>query len=279
MIPNHATTVNRSKRLAQFVPILAITALAAGCAHVSNPNPDDPWESFNRGVYTFNENFDRALIKPVAEGYVALTPKPARTCIHNVFNNVFDVWSALNSFLQGRIPDGINTVGRVLFNSTMGLGGCIDVASMNGSRRIVTDFGVTLGVWGFGPGPYLVLPFAGASTVRDGTALVGSFASGVSLYTPIAAIDNVPLRNSITALAFIDLRASLLDTDKLIDKVALDRYSFIRDAYLQRRQAQVRNRKTEAPLPDYSADSLPDYSTGATPAQPSAAAPGAKTKR
>lgn len=279
MIPNYATKVNRSKRLAQFAPILAITMLAAGCAHVSNPNPNDPWESYNRGMYAFNENFDRALIKPVAQGYVALTPKPARTCIHNVFNNVFDVWSAFNSFLQGRIPDGINTVGRVLFNSTMGLGGCIDVASMNGSRRIGTDFGVTLGVWGFGPGPYLVLPFAGASTVRDGTALIGSFASGVSLYTPLAAIDNIPLRNSIMALGFIDLRASLLDTDKLINEVALDRYSFIRDAYLQRRQAQIRNRKTEAPLPDYSADTLPDYSTGASPAQPSVTAPGAKAKR
>lgn len=276
MIPDPSTAAFPAKRLARFAPLIAVTVLAAGCATVSNPNPDDPWESYNRSMYSFNDTVDRAFLKPVAQGYQAITPEPVRTCIHNMFNNVGDVWSALNSFLQGRIPDGINTMGRVLFNTTMGLGGCIDVASMNGSRRISNDFGVTLGVWGFDSGPYLVLPFLGASSLRDGVATAGYFASGASNYTSVMAVDNVPLRNSLVVLGVIDLRASLLDTEKIVNQVALDRYSFIRDAYLQRRKALVRGHNGDVPLPDYSDNDLPDYSVD-DPSESPAAAPAVKT--
>lgn len=248
--------------------MLGATTLAAGCATVNHPNPDDPWESYNRGMYTFNDTVDRALLKPIASGYDALTPQPVQTCIHNIFNNVADVWSAANSFLQGRGHDFVNTLGRVLFNSTMGLGGCIDVASMNGSRRIQNDFGVTLGVWGVKSGPYVVLPFLGSSSVRDGTGTLGTFAAGVSPITPVFEIDNVPLRNSIIGLYVVDTRASLLDADKLVNEVALDRYSFIRDAYMQRRKAQVDSRRADAGLPDYGEDNLPDYSDDEAPATP-----------
>jgi phospholipid-binding lipoprotein MlaA len=260
----HAATAIPLKRWSRLAPALALTSVAAGCASVPNPTPNDPWESYNRSMYTFNDTVDRAVLKPVAQGYQAITPQPVRTCIHNMFNNLGDIWSGLNSVLQGRIPDGINTFGRVMFNSTMGLGGCIDVASMNGSKRIANDFGVTLGVWGFAPGPYVVLPFLGPSTVRDGAGIATSFASGVSPYTPIFAIDNVPVRNSIVALGIIDLRASLLSADDLINRTALDKYSFIRDAYLQRRKALVQGMNIDTNMP-YSTDSLPNYEDNSLP--------------
>src|SRR5690606_3558027 len=121
-----------------------------------------------------------------------LTPEPARNCIHNIFANMADLWASVNSFLQGRGHDGVNMLGRVLFNTTMGLGGCIDVASKTGSQRIANDFGVTLGVWGFDSGPYVVLPFLGSSSVRDGVARGTMAVAGGSAYAPVLAIDNVP---------------------------------------------------------------------------------------
>lgn len=265
---------NRSRRLIRMTTLLGATTLAAGCATVSNPSPDDPWESYNRSMYTFNDTVDRAFLKPIASGYDALTPQPVQTCVHNMFNNVADLWSAANSFLQARGHDFFNTLGRVLFNTTMGLGGCIDVASMNGSRRIQNDFGVTLGVWGLDAGPYVVLPFLGSSSVRDGTGMVTTLAAGVSPITPVFEIDNVSLRNSIVGLYIVDTRANLLDADELVNEVALDRYSFIRDAYIQRRKAQVDSRRSgtnlpdysDAGLPDYDDDNLPDYSDDQTPA-------------
>ena len=263
-------------RLGKVLPVLALSAAISGCATVSNPTPDDPWESYNRSMFAFNDTVDRAVLKPIATGYETVVPKPARTCISGIFNNLQDVWSSLNSFLQGRAHDGINMFGRVLFNSTMGLGGCIDVASMNGSQRIINDFGVTLGVWGFQPGPYLVLPFLGASSVRDGISTAAWFAIDISPpYSPIFEIDNIPLRNSILALAVINLRAGLLPADRLVDEIALDRYSFIRDAYIQRRQALVEGRYVDADntarrgLPkDEKGLSVPDYSDNDEPETP-----------
>jgi phospholipid-binding lipoprotein MlaA len=257
---------------------MGATALVAGCATVNTPNPDDPWESYNRSMYAFNDTVDRAFLKPIATGYDALTPRPVQTCIHNIFGNFGDVWSGLNSFLQGRGHDFVNTLGRVLFNTTMGLGGCIDVASMNGAHKIPNDFGVTLGVWGLDSGPYVVLPFLGSSSVRDTAGTFGALAAGISPVTPVFEIDNIPLRNSIVGLYIVDTRASLLDADKLVNEVALDRYSFIRDAYIQRRKAQVDSRRHGTDLPDYSDDDLPNYtdpdapdSNASTPSAPVAA--------
>src|SRR5699024_8075664 len=123
------TSPTHSHRLTRLGLGSATLALLAGCATVSQPNPDDPLESYNRTMYKINYNVDQALVKPIANTYKTLTPKPARTCVSNVFNNLGDAWSAVNSFLQGRPHDFFNTFGRVLFNSTMGLGGCFDVAS------------------------------------------------------------------------------------------------------------------------------------------------------
>lgn len=254
---NKPAALRRPLRLG--VALVAMTT-AAGCATVHNPSPDDPWESYNRTMYTINDNVDQALIKPITLMYTDLTPQPVQSCIGNIFNNLGDIWSAGNSFLQARGHDFFNTLGRVLFNTTMGLGGCFDVASKNGAPRITNDFGTTLGVWGLGSGPYLVLPALGPSTLRDGTATLGTFAAGVSPISPMFAIDNVPVRNTAIGLYAIDTRAGLLEADRLVTDIALDRYSFIRDSYLQRRNAMVNMRRNGDELPDYSDDDLPDYS-------------------
>lgn len=261
----HTQPPEHGQRTLRLACLLGATALATGCATVSNPHPSDPWESYNRSMFTFNDTVDQALLKPVASGYDQLMPDPAQNCVRNIFNNLGDVWSAANSFLQARGHDFFNTLGRVLFNTTMGLGGCIDVASMNGSKRIANDFGVTLGVWGLDTGPYVVLPFLGSSTLRDSAATVGTFAAGVSATTPIFAIDEVPVRNSVLGLYIVDTRANLLDADELVNEIALDRYSFIRDAYLQRRKAMVDTRRQGVSAPDYSDDELPDYSDDELP--------------
>lgn len=244
------------KALSRIATVAAAGALMAGCAAPQHPDPRDPWEGFNRGVYKFNDTVDRAVFKPVAQAYTFVTPQPVRSCVHNIFSNVGDLWSGTNSFLQGRGHDFVNTLGRFLFNTTMGVGGCFDVASANGARKIPNDFGTTLGVWGLGQGPYLVLPFFGSSSVRDGVGLIGDWQGRQYGYMGVSAIDNVPLRNSLWGLEVVDTRASLLSATDTIDRVALDPYSFIRDAYLQRRAAMVNGQRVddESSLPNYEDD-------------------------
>ena len=258
----------------KLAALLGACALGAGCATVSQPTPGDPLESANRGIFAFNEAVDGAVLKPITLAYRDLTPAPARRCISNMFGNLGDVWSALNSFLQGRGHDFVNTLGRVMFNTTVGLGGCIDVASMHGSRKIHNDFGITLGVWGLDSGPFLMLPLLGPSSVRDGAGTLGSFAAGASTTAPILSIENIPVRNGVLSLYTVNARLGLLDTEDMVNRVAIDRYSFIRDAYLQRRQAQV-NGNNDA-LPDYGddpGDDLPDYGKDPGDAAPAGNAP------
>src|SRR5690606_38240841 len=156
------------------------TLLIGGCATVEQPTPRDPWEGYNRSMFAFNDAVDGAILKPVAYAYRDLTPQPARSCVSNVFGSLEEVWSALNSFLQARGHDFFNALGRVVFNTTRGLGGCYDVATKTGANKIPNDLGTTLGVWGLGSGPYVVMPFLGPSTVRDATASIGGFAANIS---------------------------------------------------------------------------------------------------
>lgn len=223
----------------RLVGLGSVLALLAGCASVKNPTPEDPLESYNRSMFAFNDAVDRNLLTPVAKGYQAVVPSPVRTCVTNIFNNFGDIWSGVNSFLQGRGLDSVNTFGRVLFNTTMGLGGCIDVASMKGAPRIQNDFGTTLGVWGVGQGPYFVLPLLGPSTIRDTAGTIGDGFGSAAVYASPGAINDVPVRNTVWGISFVNTRANLLNASDLLDDVALDRYSFLRDAYLQRRQAQL----------------------------------------
>lgn len=208
---------------------LVSTILLQGCA--SGPHPKDPLEPWNRQVFEFNEAVDRNVLQPAARGYNAVVPSPVRTGVRNFMANIGDAWSTVNLFLQGRFADGTLGVIRVSVNTTFGLLGLLDVATPMQLERANEDLGQTFGVWGMGPGPYVVWPFLGSSTARDSLALPADLYA-----SPSSLGQNTVQGVGITALRLVSLRANLLEATSLLDDVALDKYSFIRDAYLQRRQ-------------------------------------------
>lgn len=197
-------------------------------------NPDDPLEGFNRKVFNFNERLDENLIKPVAQTYKDVTPNIVQTGVSNFFSNAGDVWTAVNNVLQGNFAHGVNDFMRFLINTTMGIGGLIDVASEGGMPKHRADFGQTLGVWGVPAGPYVVLPVLGASTLRDSLATPIDFKGDILFSQTPTSVKNVG-----SVLRVVDKRASVLDAANLIEEAALDKYVFIRGAYLQRRQSQI----------------------------------------
>ncbi len=208
---------------------LAATALLAGCA--AAPSKVDPLEPMNRALYAVHDVVDTNVVKPVAQGYVDVIPYFIRKGISNVFNNIEDAFSALNGTLQGKFDKAGNDMGRVMVNSLFGVVGLIDVASDIGIERGDEDFGQTFAYWGIPAGPYLFIPLFGPTTVRDGTGVIIRIAAG-----PVGFIPDVPLRNSLYAVGFIDQRSQLLGVGELVDTAALDRYTFIRNAYFQRRR-------------------------------------------
>ena len=211
--------------------LLLGAALLSGCATGPNANPADPLEPYNRSMNSFNENVDKAVLKPVATAYRDVTPQPLRTGVTNFFANLGDAWSFVNNILQAKPEGALHSFWRVVINSTMGLGGVLDVASEAGIDRHKQDFGLTLGHWGVPTGPYLVLPLLGPSTVRDTAALPVDFYVG----DLVDQVDDMGVRNSLYGLRIINTRANLLGTTSVIETAALDRYSFTRDAYLQLR--------------------------------------------
>ena len=213
---------------------LLLAGLLAGCA-TSGGNPADPLEKVNRAVFKFNDGADRFFFTPVAKGYRAVLPGFVRTGISNFFSNLEDVWISVNDVLQGKFQEGSEDLTRVIFNSTFGIGGVFDFASDVGLPKRNEDFGQTLGSWGVGSGPYVVVPFLGPSTVRDGLALFVDYKADL-VYT---LTDSVPVRNSLYATRAISNRAKLLDATTVLEQAALDRYSFVRDAWLQRRRNLV----------------------------------------
>lgn len=235
---------------------LATTTAMAGDAR-------DPFEGFNRGVFKFNDKADQYLLKPAAKGYVAAVPLPARVAFSNFVGNFGDLPNALNNLLQGRFGSAASDVGRVLVNSTLGVLGLVDVASEMGLEKHNKDFGQTLGYWGMKSGPYLVLPLLGPSTLRDAAALPVDYLSSPRGYV----IKDVPVRNSISGVSVIDTRANLLGTDTTLDEAALDKYSFLRNFYLQRRQSLIY--EGELP-PDQKKDVTPEDSDAAPSDGPAA---------
>ncbi len=213
----------------------AATMLAvSGCATVDHRDPADPFEGFNRAMFAVNEGLDTVAIKPVAKGYDAVAPLPVKVAVGNFFGNIWDSWTAINNLLQGKGGDALSDVGRVLINSTVGIGGAFDVASEMGLTKHSEEFGQTLGKWGVPDGPYFYWPFIGPRTTRDTFGwLVDTY------YDPVWRVDNVPLRNSLVAVRYTDLRASFLPADKIIEEAAFDKYSYIRDAYLQNRRSAI----------------------------------------
>jgi phospholipid-binding lipoprotein MlaA len=215
----------------------------AGCATVQTTSKDDPFEPWNRAMYDVHQVVDGGFIKPAVQAYVDVTPKPIQHGIHNFFQNLDDVVSIINDFLQWKLDKAGNDMGRVMINSFFGLGGIIDIASDAGIERGDEDFGQTFGVWGIPQGPYLFIPVLGPTTVRDGTGLiVRAYASPLSY-----VIVDVPTRNILYGIGFVDYRAQALEAEKLVDQASIDKYTFIRRAYLQRRDYLVRDGKP-APL-------------------------------
>ena len=211
--------------------LLIISLLLSGCASTSK-NPKDPFEGFNRSMYTFNDALDRAVVKPVAKGYKAVMPDQGQKMVHNFFSNIDDIFVTANDLLQFKFRQAAHDFTRVWVNTIFGIFGLFDVA--HSLEKHNEDFGQTLGSWGVGSGPYLVLPFIGPSTVRDGAGL------GVdSYYGLIENIEDVPLRNSLYATEKLDQRVQLLDVETVIEDTVVDKYSFIRDGYLMRRQSLV----------------------------------------
>lgn len=216
--------------------LLASTALLAGCATPQNP---DPLEPLNRKTFALNEGMDKVVFKPVATAYQAVLPAPVRNGVSNAFNNLGAPWSGVNLLLQGRVKDGLSDFARFGLNSTVGLLGVMDPATDWGLPRHGHGFSDTLGAWGVGGGAYLVLPLMGPSDLRGAAALpVNSLASLTS------QLDDAGTRNALLVLNLVNRRAQLLETTRLIDEMALDKYLFVRDAYLQRR-----DRRQDGPPP------------------------------
>lgn len=231
--------MSRTVIVVRWMVIVTAALWLTACASLpanSIADPRDPFERYNRAMFTFNKTVDDKVLKPVATGYVNVVPSLIRTAIGNFFANIGDVWTAVNNYLQGKPRDGTSDVARVVLNSTFGIAGLMDVATPAGLTKHDEDFGQTLGVWGVKSGSYLVLPIFGSSTVRDGLA------RPVDLYVdPINSIESVRVENSARVLRLVDDRAALLDSSRLMEDAALDPYQFARDAYLQRRESRVRD--------------------------------------
>jgi phospholipid-binding lipoprotein MlaA len=217
--------------------LFCLLLVLTGCATVPSgkADPRDPWERFNRSVFNFNEALDRAIARPVAKGYVKVTPRVVRTGVSNFFNNLETVPNIVNDVLQGKMGQAGRDSGRFLLNSTLGLAGLFDPASAAGFEQNDEDLGQTLGKWGVKSGPYLMLPILGPSTVRD------AFSRAADTYLePVAYLGDESTRYIIRAVDLLDGRANLLELDAQLERT-FDRYAFVRNAWLQRREYQVKD--------------------------------------
>jgi phospholipid-binding lipoprotein MlaA len=254
----------RSVRLRGAVALLLGMLLAlGGCATIETARGGpgqrlDPWENWNRKVFSFNESLDENVLKPVATGYAKVVPQFVRRSVDNFFGNIADAWSAINNVLQAKPEPAMQDVVRVTTNTVFGFFGVLDIASEFGLEHHYEDFGQTLGRWGFGPGAYVVWPLLGPSSVRDSAALPADrwFAS------PAVFINEGRWQGGLTVLQVVNTRANLLGASQVLDDIALDKYTFLRDAYLQRRRSLV----YDGDVPD--APDAPDAPSAEPPASP-----------
>jgi phospholipid-binding lipoprotein MlaA len=239
-----------NRRMAMALAACSLLVLQ-GCATVKNPDARDPWESMNRSVYHFNDVLDHVAIKPAAKVYTAVLPSPVRTGIHNFLGNLGDVWSMANSALQLKGQATAETFMRITVNTFFGLGGVLDVATEMRLEKRKEDFGQTLGHWGVKPGPYIVLPILGPSTLRD------TLATPLDIQGDVAQQFNDPAtRHVLSATRVMDVRSSLLQTVDVIKEAALDPYTFVRDGYLQKRENDIHDGNPPSNF-DYSESEAP----------------------
>lgn len=260
----------RTTRAKHTALALAAAALT-GCASVQTPTPGDPLEGLNRTVFKFNDTVDTYALKPVAKGYQWAVPQPVRSSVTNFFSNVGDVYIAANELLQLKIADGVGDVMRVVINTVFGVGGLFDVATLAKLPKHSSDFGITLGHYGMPSGPYLVLPLLGPSTVRDTAGLAVDYYGN-----PLSYVHPSSVSWALYGVNLVNTRANLLTTVDVLSGAAIDKYSFIRNAYLQRRRFLISGGDGSESVPNYD-ESLPKYddAAGAPGAgQPAAGAPG-----
>jgi phospholipid-binding lipoprotein MlaA len=259
--------------LAFPVARLAVVAtLLAGCTTVQTPTKGDPLEGLNRTMFTVNDKIDQYALKPVAKGYVWATPQPVRDSVTNFFSNIGDVYIAANNLLQLKITDGVEDIMRIVINTVFGVGGLFDVATLAKLPKHDNDLGLTLGHYGVPAGPYLVLPLFGPSTVRDAVGSIGNY-----YVNPLSYIHPDGLSWALYGLNVVNTRANLLSASDVLEGAALDKYSFVRNAYLQRRQYLLSDSKQAQGLPNYGDEApLPNYGDvdGSAAAAPAGAATG-----
>ena len=222
--------------LLRLTAAAAVLAVLGGCSSVPQEyrDPRDPWQGSNRAMFKFNTDFDNAFLKPAARAYQVVTPEPVDRGVTNFFNNIADVTSAVKNVLQFKLSRAGSDVGRVVVNSTVGIVGVFDVATNMGLPSYKEDFGQTLGYWGIGPGPFFMMPILGPSSVRDTVGFAGDI-----VVDPFFSISKNEIYWGFIVLRTIDKRADLLAAGEILDEAAIDRYTFIRDAFLQRRRNLV----------------------------------------
>ncbi len=221
-------------KLLSIIFLLTSCLFISACANNQHKEPQDPWQGVNRGIYQFNDTLDRAILKPIAQGYDKVMPKPVDKGIDNIFSNIGDVVVLLNDILQLKLKQSVSDTGRLLVNTTLGLGGIFDVASPLGMPKHNEDFGQTLGRWGTPSGPYIVLPFMGPSTVRDSIGRLPDGAVNNVVLNEIG-IDELDERLIYSGIAIVNTRQGLLGASDLLDNSGADPYTFLRESYLQRR--------------------------------------------
>ncbi|CAH2778659.1 MAG: Outer-membrane-phospholipid-binding lipoprotein MlaA [uncultured Caballeronia sp.] len=241
--------------------VMSACAVAlTGCATVTTPTKGDPFESYNRTMFTINDKIDQYALKPVAKGYVFVVPESVRNSVTNFFSNIGDIYIAANNLLQLKIADGVSDIMRVAINTLFGVGGLFDVATIAKLPKHAGDFGLTLGHYGVPSGLYVVLPLLGPSTVRDASGLVVDYFGN-----PLTYVSPASVSWALYGVNLVNTRANLLGTTDVLADATLDKYSFVRNAYLQRRQYLISGGEGETP--DYGETPLPNYSEeGAVPA-------------
>lgn len=241
--------------------LLLIAGVLGGCATGPNANAQDPLEPFNRTMYTFNDAADRAVLKPIAETYKEVTHPFVRTTVSNFFGNLGDIWSSLNAALQLRPVEATTNFMRFAVNTFFGFGGLVDLATPMGLTKTSHDLGQTFGRWGAPMGPYIVLPFAGPSNVRDTASGYVELTSGDATEP-----SDVATRNTLKVVSIVNKRADLLDASNTLESIALDKYSFLRDVYLNRRAAATQPMWAAQPAADDWGDAANDDAWEAAPA-------------